>query len=593
MTYVSVPALVDPAPALRGNAATVNDCASELLRASSALDDLDTVCADKAILDGWDGAGATAYAQKVAASAKDADAASLAIRRAAKAMWAYGDALEQLQSTHETLVDWHTTLNSNIRSLMTETRSASDDEATALADWAHDLRLSRSNYVTSCNEFTAAIDKNNADLKTALGSVDTLGEARKVAARGDGADAAMKRSGAPGGDATPAQVNDWWNSLTEDQQFGVIAAYPELIGAADGLPASVRDQANRLMLENDIAQLDLAESRGELTTEQYQYRDNIRAAQRALEESEVNSADDPTTLDPITGEPIPVSLLLYQPDAFGNDGAIAIAIGNPDTANNVSVSIPGINTDGTSIPDYASDARNLYESARLSDPYATSATIAWIGYNNPSDFDFGNTVTESAAIDGGERLSKFVSGVQEARAHDPRVMTVIGHSYGSTTASHAASDFGLDADNLVLVGSPGAGGGVDNASDLNVPQVWAGNSSRDPVAALADNGWFGNHTLLGAGLGNDVAEDTFGANRFQAEDETRNPDFRLVGDHVKYYNRGTESIFNMGQIVVGGYNEVISAEHTTDPWYAAPQDPEIDRTPTPTVPNTEIRGRRE
>lgn len=132
---------------------------------------------------------------------------------------------------------------------------------------------------------------------------------------------------------------------------------------------------------------------------------------------------------------------------------------------------PGIKTDGASIPEYAENARNLYESARLSDPYSTSATIAWIGYNNHSDWDIGQTVSESAAIDGGERLSQYVSGLQAARESSPSVMTVIGHSYGSTTAAHAASDYGLEVGNLVLVGSPGAGGGVDSAAELNVPQV--------------------------------------------------------------------------------------------------------------------------
>ncbi|WP_062208535.1 alpha/beta hydrolase [Demequina oxidasica] len=594
MTHVSVPELVDSVPPLHGNSAAVNECAAELLRASSALDDLDTACAANNILDGWVGAGATAYGDRVKASAKDADAASLAIRRAAKAMWDYGDSMERLESTRETLVDWHTSLNSSIRSLAAEVRIATDDDASALQGWAQDLRLSRRNYVSSVNEFEASIDANNSTLRAALAAVDTVAEARKIAAKGDGADAAMKLPGAPGGGSSPQQVNDWWNSLTEDQQFAVIAAYPEVIGAADGLSAEVRDQANRLMLENDVAQLDLAEGRGKLTPEQRVHGDNIRAAQRALDESEGRSGDDATTIDPITGEPIPVSLMLYQPAAFGNDGAVAIAIGDPDTADNVSVSVPGIMTDGSSIPDYAADARNLYESARLSDPYSTSATIAWIGYNNPSDLDLGHTVTESAAIDGGERLSKYVSGIQSVRSSNPPLMTVIGHSYGSTTSAHAASDAGLDVDNLVLIGSPGAGGGVDQASDLHVPQVWAGNSSRDVVAALADNGWVGGHTLGGAGLGNDVAEDDFGATRFQAEDESRASWYRNIDDHVKYYDRGTEAIFNMGQIMVGDYDEVTQAEYVHDPWWGPPQDPEASRTPTPTLStDDEIRIRRE
>ncbi len=590
---VSIPAYPRAVPPVPGDPAQVNDCANDILRASSSLDDVDTVANAQSTLDGWAGESADAYRVRVERAGENAATASLTLRAAAKAMWDYGDTLARLKYQHDGLTATRNSLKTQLDQLKDDVDRATQEQEAELHARANDLGYEIARYYDAeCSNLERLVEANNTALRAALAPYGDVESARRVVGS-DVAESLLTRPGSPTQGSTPGQVADWWAGLTEAERFALIAAYPEVIGAADGLSASVRDQANRMMLDRDLAELAIAEETGVFTAEQLATRDNIYAARDTLAECEDYDGSDPTTIDPITGEPIPASLLLYQPAAFGNDGAIAIAIGDPDTADNVSVGVPGINTEGTSAQRYSEEARNLYESARLSDPNSTTATIAWMGYDAPSGDDLGNTVTESAAIAGGERLSDYVSGLQASRAGDPPLMTVIGHSYGSTTSAHAASDAGLDAENLVLIGSPGAGGGVDHASELNVPQVWAGNSSRDLVAALADDGWVGGHTLFGAGLGNDVAEDDFGATRFQAEDETRNPDFRNTEDHVKYYDRGTEAIFNMGQIVVGDYDEVHLAEHTYDPWYSSPIDPEASRTPSPTVDADDIRGRRQ
>jgi pimeloyl-ACP methyl ester carboxylesterase len=159
-------------------------------------------------------------------------------------------------------------------------------------------------------------------------------------------------------------------------------------------------------------------------------------------------------------------------------------------------------------------------------------------------------------------------------------MTVIGHSYGSTTTGHAATDHGLDVDDIVLVGSPGPGDDAKNAGDLGVGEdhVWVGTNSSDPVAMLGDMGWV-NGGNVDLGLGNDPAEDSFGANRFQAEATDRSG-WVSMGDHSKYWDHNSESLSNISHIVTGDYDQVQEAEHKYDPWYAEPQDPEADRDPT-------------
>ena len=134
-----------------------------------------------------------------------------------------------------------------------------------------------------------------------------------------------------------------------------------------------------------------------------------------------------------------------------------------------------------------------------------------------------------------------------------------------------------------MVGSPGLGGGVDSADDLGIDpaHVYAGVNSDDPVAYLADDGWVGLGSLDGAGLGNDTAEDDFGANRFEAEDVSR-PGHLDFDQHSLYFDHDTESLHNIASVVNGDYGDVTLADHVHDPFYDSPQDPEADRDPTTT-----------
>ena len=283
-------------------------------------------------------------------------------------------------------------------------------------------------------------------------------------------------------------------------------------------------------------------------------------------------------------------LYIYDPTAFDGDGAIAVSAGNLDTADNVAVVVPGFGTDAESAPYQAERALTLYESSRYLDGNQTNASMFWIGYDAPDNlpwdegWDAAGVLTEQMASNGGERLADTLDGLRASHDGDPAHMTAIGHSYGSTTTGHAAHDHGIPVDDLVFVGSPGVGGDTNNAGDTGVDpdHVWAGANSRDPIADLGNHGWIHGETFFGAGLGDDPAEDDFGADRFQAESTTRGGALSF-GDHSKYFDHNTESLYNISQVVNGNYDAVQHADHVYDPWYDGPQDPESDRDPTTTV----------
>ncbi len=368
-------------------------------------------------------------------------------------------------------------------------------------------------------------------------------------------------------------ARDWWASLSPLQKAEVIAQSPSFVGSTDGFPADARDDANRILLNNDIDRLQTKQQSGvALTDDEQHVLDNALAVKTQLDNTEART-------DPITGEPVTAQLLIYEPGAFGGDGRGAISVGDAQTADNVAFLVPGMGTELTSVGTYVPRASNIYDESRWAAPGESTAVIAWIGYDAPSG-SLGSSVLQvvgkDQAIDGAEYLARDVAGFNGSRFDDPHV-TVVGHSYGSTTAARSADDNGLATDDLLLVGSPGAGN-ADDANDLTTGRdhTWVGAASRDIVSMLGNHGWVNAGSLA---QGNDPAEDDFHANRFEAESTDRTSWHRGVADHGRYFDPDSESLYDISSIVVGNYDQVHRPDDRYDPWWESPQDPEWDRTP--------------
>ena len=122
----------------------------------------------------------------------------------------------------------------------------------------------------------------------------------------------------------------------------------------------------------------------------------------------------------------------------------AVAIGDVDTAQNVVVFTPGLNStvDGA-LARHDNDMRLVRQECLMSAPRSTTATVTWIGYQAPQSTADSLTdphksvVTDAAAHTGGHQLAQFVSGLDAARETDAHI-TALGHSYGSTTTAAAA-----------------------------------------------------------------------------------------------------------------------------------------------------------
>lgn len=321
-------------------------------------------------------------------------------------------------------------------------------------------------------------------------------------------------------DASPAERKAWWAGLTDEQREEYLAVYPDRIGNLDGIPALVRDAANR-----DNLQLLMGKLEG---------RDDEDSATKLAALREI---DRQLRAVPGAGEP-PMYLLGIGDQ--GNGRAI-VSYGNPDTARNVAAYVPGLNTslDEEFAKGDLKRARDTAMAAREIDE--STAAIAWLGYDAPQSPDGMSSLAVAGterAENGGQAFRGFMSGLATANDHGDPHMTAIGHSYGSRTVGAATQqgDGIPGVDDIVLVGSPGIG--VDRAEDLKVGMghVFVGAAENDvvthlpskekglieaagralgPAGALAvdmvhprgDGLWFGE----------DPASEEFGARRFAAD----------------------------------------------------------------------------
>ncbi|MEU9108216.1 alpha/beta hydrolase [Streptomyces xanthophaeus] len=381
--------------------------------------------------------------------------------------------------------------------------------------------------------------------------------------------------------SSPADRASWWKGLSDDQRAELLAVYPDVIGNLDGIPATVRHDANQDNLQMLI---------GKLSEQDDEKSQTQLAGMRSIDSQLWNQK--PTD---------PPMYLLGIGDQGG--GRAIVAFGNPDTSRNVSAYVPGLGTalDAEFARNDVQRARDTAIGARGHD--SSSASIVWLGYDAPqlpADKPLDNlaVMSEDHARAGAPAYNQFMAGISATNENaDPHV-TAVGHSYGSLTVGQAAQLNGgiPGADDIILVGSPGTG--AQHADQLNVGKehVYVGASDHDPVSMLPNKTESGG-MLRGAGgglltggipgaivggtvgylvgdavtndnqiyFGMDPANKDFGANRFLVQD---GPKMIIEGSgpmdaHSNYFNpnKDPDSSDNIALIIAGKPGEISTEEH--------------------------------
>jgi hypothetical protein len=335
----------------------------------------------------------------------------------------------------------------------TRLRALADRLAGSWQGWAADAALARLRALARAFDAAAtgclAVDQALAEFADRVAQAQAALPAIEPAALADQT-AAARLNAAFGavGDATPgwpppgadpAAVRRWWDALTAADRRYLLAEQAARLGVLDGVPVEVRDRANRLVLA----------AAGDTP------------ALRALR-ARLAGADAPRAY-----------LLAF--DASG-DGRAVVAIRDPDHTGNVLTYVPGT---GANVGDLGKGVL-LPAADRLAAATGPStAVVFWLGYDAPDNPVVASYPSYARHAEGA--LDRFQDGLRAthdgARAHQ----AVLGHSYGSTVVGFTARDRGLDADDVIFVGSPGVG--VAHAGDLGVPagHVWASTARYDPI----------------------------------------------------------------------------------------------------------------
>ncbi|MFB7677986.1 alpha/beta hydrolase [Kitasatospora purpeofusca] len=346
----------------------------------------------------------------------------------------------------------------------------------------------------------------------------------------------------PRQDAPPTEVNAWWQGLTSDEQQRLIKDHPDLVGNRDGIPAVDRDQANRFALPKLI---DKYEQKTQPLSEEDQRKlDGFRSIRERLKAAAEQPGDQP-----------PVYLLGIGEEGQGRG---ILSFGNPDTAQNVTSFVGGLNTELKRVGGGDADrAKAVYDAAQHADPSRSTASIVWLGYDPPLKSGSGLPVPAIVADDraqaGANAYNKFLAGQRATHQGAPAHVTAQGHSYGSLLVGLAAQrPGGLPADDVILVGSPGTS--AKHASDFSVgaDHVFVGAAENDYVSH-APSGLGAVGPVLdpnGAWFGTDPATTDFGGTRFRV------PPGPLDGSaHSGYWDDGQQddktSVHNIGAIVSG------------------------------------------
>ena len=321
----------------------------------------------------------------------------------------------------------------------------------------------------------------------------------------------------------------FWQSLTPEQQAAMTEALPAVVGNTEGVPYGIRAAANAAVLA-----LVMKPNWPKTEAQAAAYRSITAALGKNSDSGKRNSKD-----------PDARSLVAFDP---ADPPLAAVAIGNMDTATNVTVNVSGMGSSTQNMESAVSAADNIYTQQGLLT--TNHAVLAWIGYDAPGMFPESTEVLYSdKAQTGGAKLATVIDGLYYTRGSEAPFVSVAAHSYGTTTAAYALGQTTHTVDTVVFYGSAGIDPeAARTAADLNAREVYATQGSKDYVAPGG---------IAGSELGHPRVSPTaeaFGAKVFSSEEDEYG---RPNGGHGQresgsgYLDFGTSSLAQIAEASTG------------------------------------------
>lgn len=493
----------------RWDESSIRDVASALAKRGASAQDVRTGLARLPLISSWQGAGGDAARASLDKLSAYLAAHGEEMARVSSAACSSADEIEGLKSMLHRIYDDASAQGFSIDPISGTVTPTNDalfgDPLYALQQADLEVRI---------QELLAAAEAADAGLAQAIATAG--GHANPAGDRPSVEDALAQPV-----PEDPTQFRDFWNELTPEQRGALFQRDPTIANNV-GMPGVDRDYYNRQRLPTELAQAQAAQASVEALEaehpdwangenippvgrngrvfglrETYQeWKREYSAAQGASKYLFDLQAVDNAVRDK------PGRMLLLLDTKTGEQAHAAIAVGNPDTADHVSVTTPGLNTTvHGAMEGMVDEARRVRTEALDQLLFAgrggdSVSTIAWIGYDAPQTpggedlraalaggWDVGHDILAAA---GAQDLARFYDGLN-ATHQGPLNLTAIGHSYGSLTTGMALQvpgDHGVD--NALFYGSPGIH--ATTPGDLGLPNghVFTMQTPDDPIQQVYD-----------------------------------------------------------------------------------------------------------
>lgn len=325
-------------------------------------------------------------------------------------------------------------------------------------------------------------------------------------------------------------TRSWWESLAVTRREALVTTVPSVIGNLEGVPYTVRDSANRVTLDDTIDRLASGEAGSTVA---------VRGSSGALRLAMLEQVQ--AALAPGADRHLLALDTVYP-------GRAAVAVGDVDRAANVSVIVPGmlytVSTQMVSLTGAADDLQSAQTfwantlSTSITHHVATSAVVAWMGYKTPGMTDvLGIGLAQAGAL----QLEDAIQGLDADRRTDMPRVTLIAHSYGSTTSTIALSSGRIHVDDFVAMGSPGSVVASASKLDVTAGHVFVAAAALDPVAGSS---------VFGA----DPGSMSFGAKELNLGamvDPYTEQAVTAVVSHNQYFTAGSHAMRSLALIGIG------------------------------------------
>jgi len=400
----------------------------------------------------------------------------------------------------------------------------------------------------------------------------------------------------------PKAFHDLWSTLTPAEK-DALWQHDQYLGNHDGMPAVDRDHYNQVKLADESTRAAAAQAQLDQLTQQhtdwargdniphndpgarFKDVDDYNLWKRAYDDAK-NRAQNLPDLRAVneTLAKNPETMLMLLDTQSGGMAHAAVAVGNPDTAQHVSVTAGGLNTTvGGSLKSMVGEAESLQTTARselkrYGRAGETVSTVAWIGADLPQVDKGGimdraaggwQVATDDLAKAGAPSLARFYGGLGAAHDGAKPQITAVGHSYGSLMTGLALQQPGSHpVTDLVVYGSPGLDTGhAPSETALDELHVGPGHAFQmtahgDPVANLNQFGPSPGYTPGFTDMGTDATTTPDGVPRDGA---TGHSEYARTGDNGELRTSG----YNTAVVVAGLPDKVV---HGNPAWQTAATD---------------------